>query len=335
MIDRLGRKLLFSIGLGAIVFLALSLFVDFQHLVAAFSKFLWRYLFVALFLSAINYGVRYVRWHLYIRQLGIPLPAGESLVVFMAGLILSVTPGKSGEVLKAFLVKARTGTPVSKGAAAVFAERMTDFISLILLASVGILSSRQSPWLLVLSLAGLLGLTLLVGLPGVVTGCLDRAERLPLLTRLCGPVRRGYEGARCLLSPANLGWALGLATVAWFAECLGFYFVLVGFGAGVGVVQSTFVYSFSTIVGALTMLPGGIGPTEGSMSGLLALRGVELPVAVGATFVIRVCTLWFAVAVGAVAMFLANGRLNGFRESAELSESQNVQQSDQPQVTSH
>jgi glycosyltransferase 2 family protein len=328
MVDRLGRKLLFSIGLGAIVFLALSLFVDFEHLAAAFSTFEWRYLIAALFLAAVNYCVRYVRWHLYVRRLGIPLPAGESMVVFMAGLILSVTPGKAGEVLKAFLVKARTGTPVSRGAAAVFAERVTDFISLILLASIGILSSRQSPWLLVLSLAGLLGLTLLVGLPGVVTGCLDRAERLPLLARVCGPVRRGYEGARCLLSPLNLVWALGLATVAWFAECLGFYFVLAGFGAGVGVVQSTFVYSFATIVGALTMLPGGIGPTEGSMSGLLVLRGVELPVAVGATFVIRVCTLWFAVAVGAVAMFVAQGRLKGFRESSELYDSQGVQEGD-------
>ena len=47
------------------------------------------------------------------------------------------------------------------------------------------------------------------------------------------------------------------------------------------------------------MMPGGLGPTEASMSGLLVLGGMGLPDAVGSTFVIRVCTLWFAVAVGA------------------------------------
>ena len=35
------------------------------------------------------------------------------------------------------------------------------------------------------------------------------------------------------------------------------------------------------------------------MSGLLVLQEVLLADAVGATFVIRICTLWFAVAIGA------------------------------------
>jgi uncharacterized protein (TIRG00374 family) len=75
------------------------------------------------------------------------------------------------------------------------------------------------------------------------------------------------------------------------------------------------------------MLPGGVGPTEGSMSGLLALRGVDLPVAVAATLVIRVATLWFAVAVGAVAMFIAQGRLDTAADPTEPYGPQDVQDS--------
>ena len=38
------------------------------------------------------------------------------------------------------------------------------------------------------------------------------------------------------------------------------------------------------------------------MTGLLALQGLPLVDAVAATFVIRVCTLWFAVAVGSLVL---------------------------------
>jgi uncharacterized protein (TIRG00374 family) len=66
--------------------------------------------------------------------------------------------------------------------------------------------------------------------------------------------------------------------------------------------SATFIYAFSTIFGALTLLPGGIGTTEGSMTGLLTLQGIPIVDAAAATFVIRVCTLWFAVAVGALVL---------------------------------
>ena len=89
------------------------------------------------------------------------------------------------------------------------------------------------------------------------------------------------------------------------AECLGLYYVLQGFGAEVDVWSATFVYAFATIFGALTLLPGGIGTTEGSMTGLLTLRGVPIVDAAAATFIIRACTLWFAVGIGAVVLMLS------------------------------
>ena len=55
----------------------------------------------------------------------------------MSGLIMSVTPGKVGELLKSYLVKEVTGDPVSKTAPIIFAERITDFLSLLLIAIIG------------------------------------------------------------------------------------------------------------------------------------------------------------------------------------------------------
>ena len=48
------------------------------------------------------------------------------------------------------------------------------------------------------------------------------------------------------------------------------------------------------------MLPGGLGITEGSMTGLLMKTAMPRFHAVASTLLFRLCTLWFGVMVGAV-----------------------------------
>jgi uncharacterized protein (TIRG00374 family) len=50
------------------------------------------------------------------------------------------------------------------------------------------------------------------------------------------------------------------------------------------------------------MLPGGIGGTEAGMIGLLAFLGVSYENALPAVILVRLCTLWLAIFVGAVFM---------------------------------
>jgi uncharacterized membrane protein YbhN (UPF0104 family) len=64
-----------------------------------------------------------------------------------------------------------------------------------------------------------------------------------------------------------------------------------------------FVYAFGTIIGSLTMLPGGVGVTDGSFVFLIVQKGFSKDSAVASTFIIRAVTLWFAVGVGALFIF--------------------------------
>ena len=57
------------------------------------------------------------------------------------------------------------------------------------------------------------------------------------------------------------------------------------------------------------MIPGGLVVTEGGIIGLLELFGVKLNQAATVTLVVRLCTLWFAVFLGAVFLFLMERRL--------------------------
>ena len=109
-----------------------------------------------------------------------------------------------------------------------------------------------------------------------------------------------------LLAPLPLIAATALATISWFFECLAFYFVVEGFpGANIGLQSATFFYAATTVAGALSFLPGGLGVTEAGMLALLVRWAhIERGAAAAATFVTRAATLWFAVALGLPALLL-------------------------------
>jgi uncharacterized protein (TIRG00374 family) len=95
-----------------------------------------------------------------------------------------------------------------------------------------------------------------------------------------------------------------LSTAAWFFECLGYHIILSNFGAELGLFWASFSYAFATIVGAITMMPGGLGATEGSLTFLVIQEGFSKEIAVASTFIVRVVTLWFAVLIGVISVTL-------------------------------
>jgi uncharacterized protein (TIRG00374 family) len=95
---------------------------------------------------------------------------------------------------------------------------------------------------------------------------------------------------------------------SWGFECLGYHLILLNFDINFGFFWASFSYAFATIVGAVSMLPGGLGVTEGSLTYLLIERGVANNIAVTTTFIVRVVTLWFAVIVGIISVSLYQKR---------------------------
>ena len=89
-------------------------------------------------LALANYTIRFVRWALYLRARSVRIPLGSSALVFGAGLSLSITPGKIGELVKSYLLRELHDIPVTRTAPIVIAERVSDLIALVLLAVVGV-----------------------------------------------------------------------------------------------------------------------------------------------------------------------------------------------------
>lgn len=86
------KKLYLFIGLYALVFLAFSVYLDKEGLLASFATFDRWTVPAALGLALVNFGLRYIRWERYLATLDIALDRAASVRIFLVGLVLSVTP---------------------------------------------------------------------------------------------------------------------------------------------------------------------------------------------------------------------------------------------------
>jgi len=302
LFSKLKKKILLSLIIAGVVYLAFTIYADYQKVISAFAEFNWMLLPLLLFLSILNYFTRFFKWDYYLSVINVKIKKLDSLSIFMSGLIMSITPGKIGELLKSYLVKEITNDPISKTAPVIFAERITDFLSLLLIAIIGAYTFDYG-----LKLA--LGITIFfIILIFIISNkklsllILNYLERFPFLKKYITNIHHAYESSYQLLRPLPLLKMTIVSLIAWLFECLGYYLILLNFDINFGFFWASFSYAFATIIGALSMLPGGLGVTEGSLTYLLVKRGVANNIAVTTTFLIRVVTLWFAVLVGIVSV---------------------------------
>ena len=105
-----------------------------------------------------------------------------------------------------------------------------------------------------------------------------------------------------LLRPRATLIAVGLGTISWLGEGIGFYLILLGLGVAPSwetAAIAVFILAFSTVVGAVSTLPGGLGAAEASITAMLVLLlGLPVETAAAATLLIRFATLWFGVTLG-------------------------------------
>jgi uncharacterized membrane protein YbhN (UPF0104 family) len=301
-LEHLGRRLLPVFGLGFLVLVGMLGAASPRRFLAELRAFDLRLLVPILGLSLLNYALRFVRWEIYLEHLGSRLPRARSLGVFGIGFLLSVTPGKAGELGKAWLVRELGGGPALRVAPAVLAERVTDLLGVIVLLAVGALPFRGG---LLWAAAGFalsaLGLALLTWERGA-SWLLTLLARLPWLGSRVPALFEVYRGLRRLLSPRLLLIGVAVAILAWGAEGIGFVIVARAYAPATGFLAGIFDYTASTCLGSASMLPGGLGAADATLAALLHAQGLDTAHATLVTFIIRGATLWFAVVLGFAAL---------------------------------
>ena len=209
-LEKLGKRLLVPLGLGVLVVLGLVLTAKPRQLLDSFHRFDLRLLPWVLGLSLVNYALRFVRWEAYLRKLEVPLSRGKSLAVFLVGFLLSVTPGKAGELGKGWLVRELGGGPALRVVPAVLAERVTDLLGVLVLIGAGALAFPHGFWLAALMFAAVAGVVLLLTWKRGADLLFRLLAKLPVVGPRVPLLIDLFDNLRSLLSPGLLAGALAL-----------------------------------------------------------------------------------------------------------------------------
>ncbi len=254
-------------------------------------------------LSLINYAGRMLRWHLFSRRLELDVSLAHNSLYYLAGFALTTTPAKAGEALRLWFLKRGHNIRYARSAVLLVADRLSDMGGTVILVAASVTIVGTYVELSILAILGAIVMTALFLKPvwgmQIINFTYAKVNRAP---RLFGQMRHMLRQAAKLADIPTYGGALILSAIGWFAEGFAFYWLLQLLGADVSLGAAIFIFSFSMIVGAVAMLPGGLGGTEATMIGFLTALGVDLDITIAATAVIRGTTLWFAGRVGFVAM---------------------------------
>jgi len=325
------NQLLVGLGIIFVIYLGLLLVTNTQELLDNLRAFPWILLLPLLLLKLIAWGLRFIVWHYYLGVVGGSAVTGkgkisltDSLIIFVAGWTLVVSPGKIAEVLKAVVVKAKSGIPVSRGVPVVIAERVIDAISVLVVTFLAVLLAGDQINLgpyrgLIFVTTGLLILALVaIQIGPLAYFCLNIAAKIPLVRRIHRELVEFYESSREILKLRHIIPMGIIGATAYAVDGFVFTIILSGFGLPVTwllFLQTSFIVGFTSALGAVSGSPNGAGVTEVSTGGMLIAMispqypEITLSVAAAAVLIEAFFYKWLRVFVGLVVGLIFRRRL--------------------------
>lgn len=299
------RRVLAAMLLAVVVYAGFAVWQGVGKMRDELARFAWWTFAAACGLALGNYLLRWLKWEFYLARLGIRgVGRRDSLLTFLSGFVLTITPGKVGEVFKSLVLFDTHGVSIERTAPIVVAERLTDVIGVVVLIVIGSLTFRGGLLWAGLGAAAVALVLVIVASTRASHGIIRQIVKLPGPFAGIGPkLHAAYDSLTTIVRPSNLIVPTLLSIGAWSLECGALWVILRGLAQSTGFGLATFFYATSTLAGALVPVPGGLGVTETSLQ--LQLQEQATPAtSTAAMILVRFATLWFAVLVGFLSLAL-------------------------------
>lgn len=301
-ITSLRKKFIIGIIVGVFFTAVLIFGLDFLKLVNTIRRFELQFIPIILSLIFSAFLGRFIKWQLFLKELDVSICWKDSVRIFFAGLSMTITPGKAGEVFKAFLLKQKFQIDFCRTSSTIVAERLTGLIGAIILSGISIYFSDRglftSKFLVLfallfifLAIIGLRNRFIILIVTAGMRKTIKKWKRLSALLIF-------YKTARRLTREPLFSKCICLSAFSWLCEATILFLALYGLGIKIPWIEALLIYTVSSMTGGLSMLPGGVGAAELSMVSLLTLLGVDQITALGATLIVRFTTIWFGVMIG-------------------------------------
>ena len=297
LVERLHLPVLFFVGVGGAAYLAVAIWAGWQDVTAALSSLGWALAVLGLGASTLNYLLRFLRWIVICRALTISVPWRWNLKIYLAGLALTASPGKIGETVRsAFLLP--FGVPVATSLAAFFVDRLADVVGVLLLAA--LTASADTRWAYGLLALLALGAGFVMARSGTALGkwTSHLSQSHPRLHGIFTWLRTASVRVGDAWRMRRILLFVVIAMIAYGLQGAVFARYVTSMWPAIDPTTAFHFFLISTLAGAASTLPGGLGAMEASLIALLVREGMPLALATSATIGIRLVTLWFGILIG-------------------------------------
>jgi uncharacterized protein (TIRG00374 family) len=332
------RRILLQIAKYALAIGILTYLLYQVHRADGFTRLIeekknWPLLAAGLVCTFLAIWLNFLRWHLLIRAVGIDIRLRDTVRFGCLGYALNfVSPGAiGGDVFKAiFLAHGQPGRR-TEAVATVVADRLMGVITILVLASGGILATgliqRAEPTLallcnimLVATVVGLVMIALLLFIPALSgQWASDLAHRIPLVgstvARLIGTVRAYRDQKPMLLAAAGIS-AVGniLLITAVFLVASGLPVTRPNW------TEHLVLVPMANIVGAIPATPAGFGTKEFAVSELYTIMPSTLGTPEGDGAIVTLAHRVTEIAVALIGLIYLLGHRAEVREVYEEAE---------------
>ncbi len=268
---------------------------------------IWINILTGEILIITSYLIRFFRWKIILKKINLNPHPIQNFYIWMGSFAFTATPGKAGEGIRVIMLNKECNLPIFETTCALLVERLTDIIAIliILISNLNLLPNIYYKNIITFVFMIIITISLLI---------IFFVKRNLIKNIALFIIRRFYPNkivhlnnlniVKLLIHPKNITIAIILGLIAWVFEGISLLIILKGFNFSISWLGCTFAHTTSALIGALTLMPGGVGPTEASTIGLLSLQSIPLSIATSSTLLIRLMTLWFATFLGFICLIL-------------------------------
>ena len=288
---------------GVIALYAILMFAsDIKLISEKLQNFQLEYVFIIIPIVTFSFFIRGFRWMLFLKYLKINIGIKNSFGIYFAGMAFGITPAKVGELIKSQILKNKYSIAISKTAPIIFVERYYDLFGIAIISFVVLLFLNFETWIVLILLAVSILFLGIAQQKSISLKILNSFSKIPFFNKYVNNLITGYETIHVLLSPKIFIKSILLSKSAWIVESIGVFFIFQAFGSSLDFANILFIFTSSTLLGGISLLPGGIGVTEGGMLAQLLLRDIDYSFALCLVLTVRLFTLWMSVIIGFISL---------------------------------
>lgn len=284
------KHLYLWLALGFVIYIAWKHSLDFNTALRSLQSISIVLVVLCLGLAGLSYLCRSLRWVGYIRLTERKIPMSQHIIIYLSGFAFTASPGKAGELMRGTHLD-ELGVPFRYTFISFVSERLLDVLVVLFLGTYFLIEHFNLVFSL-LSVAMLL-------LPFIIVPTLNILLNFALTKKWLEPINILRDLWR---APVVLKSQL-FTLIAWIAQGLILYLMLINFDAKTSITMAVSIYSLSLLIGAASLIPSGIGVTEVGMIWLLTQAGVSSDIAIITSLITRMLTLWPAMLIGVACAF--------------------------------